>query len=69
MLNLNPRTDIYAEDDMSTAEEYKENIRGLINRTEIASTKALKSALGYDEAEYDKNFLALEQGQRSLVQE
>jgi hypothetical protein len=54
---------------MSTAEEYKENIRSLITRTEISTTSNLKAALGYNEAEYDKNFLGLEQKTREVLQE
>jgi hypothetical protein len=54
---------------MSTAEEYKENIRSLITKTEKSATSTLKAALGHDEAEYDKNFLGLEQKTRENLQE
>jgi hypothetical protein len=53
---------------MSSAEEYKENLRSLITKTEKSTTSNLKALLGYDEAEYDKNFLGLEQKQREDLQ-
>lgn len=68
LLNINPK-DIYNEEDMSSAEEYKESVRSLITKTEEDATSTLKNALGHDEVEYDKNFLEIEPKTRKIMME